>query len=821
MNITNPEQLADRFRDLQNTAFNGIQRVFVSLENAPAPGYALLDLEFQNTAHLEAIANDINLDGIPATQFFQITGGSRINAQVQNNQLQVDQVLYDGVSTQLQLRINGVGDYSTYQLTLSRANTLDPLFSDIEFKFRPGCFNSDCAPLQRNKPPLDEPVIDYLTKDFQSFKHLLINAMQQRVPGWQATSEADLDQVMIDLLAADADELSDFQDRTLNEAWFVRARKRVSLARHARLMDYHIHQGNQASTFLAVIVQTDTVLPVGFSAWTGTQWEYPDAQRFVSTQSQSCYSVLNQLNLYTWGGVVSALDAGSYTADVIAETGNVTALRDRLRDNDITHLLIEEKLNPASGTENGRNKMARQRVRLITGDDVAQIRTDPITGDSYVRIQWQKEDKLTRRYCFITQCDNQPAIEGVSAFHGNLIPVSHGRPYITRFREPGSVLAATDSTPFIHFNEAHYETTPRGTLCRLPDPLLAYQDTPPGGVLAPRSTLTVNVSGFASPWQERIDFIDSESDDLHYMVETDEYDVSRIRFGNNINGRALPDNAVVSCQYQISRGSMGNIGADTLTGYDSSASGFPNVARIWNPLDVVNGRAPETRAEILRRVPQAYRAHQLRAITLQDYAQRAEEIESVAHASAHYVWTGSWRAVRIAIDPTGTTVLSPELQQQITRHLDAVRLIGEDLEVRVAQFVPLDIELALCAHPDFWLEDLDFELIQAFSDGYTGDGRRGFFHPDNWTFGQTLYASELIGRALSIQGIERVTRISIRRWFAGSGEGASVILINPEDIKRQQTNKFSVKEAEIIQLENNPDHLERGRIQFNLSGGRR
>ncbi|VAW71876.1 hypothetical protein MNBD_GAMMA10-3139, partial [hydrothermal vent metagenome] len=157
---------------------------------------------------------------------------------------------------------------------------------------------------------------------------------------------------------------------------------------------------------------------------------------------------------------------------------------------------------------------------------------------------------------------------------------------------------------------------------------------------------------------------------------------------------------------------------------------------------------------------------------------------------------------------------------------DAVRLIGEDLEIRVAQFVPLDIELALCAHPDFWLQDLDFELMQAFSDSYSADGRRGFFHPDNWTFGQTLYASELIGRALSIKGIERVTRISIRRWFVGSGESASVVLINPDDINpddinREQTNKFPVKDSEIIQLENNPDHLERGRIQFNLSGGRR
>ena len=34
----------------------------------------------------------------------------------------------------------------------------------------------------------------------------------------------------------------------MNEAYLATARGRKSLARHARLMDYHVHQGNRAST---------------------------------------------------------------------------------------------------------------------------------------------------------------------------------------------------------------------------------------------------------------------------------------------------------------------------------------------------------------------------------------------------------------------------------------------------------------------------------------------------------------------------------------------------------------------------------------------
>src|SRR5205814_8323135 len=123
---------------------------------------------------------------------------------------------------------------------------------------------------------------DYLAKDFDSFKHELIAAMGQRVPNWRATSEADFDIALLELFSASADELSDYQDRVMNEAYLVSARKRVSLARHGRLMDYHIHQGNQASTWVALRLGPgkDGLLPAGFTTWTGAATQPPAAQVF-------------------------------------------------------------------------------------------------------------------------------------------------------------------------------------------------------------------------------------------------------------------------------------------------------------------------------------------------------------------------------------------------------------------------------------------------------------------------------------------------------------------------------------------------------------
>lgn len=820
--ILDAEVLAERADNLAARNLNGIRLVFVELVPAP-PTAAQLDVEFYNTLELANILTAIGGGATPHS-LFPISGGVRLRAGAAAGQVRVEQVLAGPAPNQLRLTVAPIGDYSTYTLAVNFAN-MDPVFADIEFKFRPACFNLNCAETVRVPAPLPLPAIDYLAKDFDSFKHTLISAMQARVPDWLPTSEADLDQVLIDLIAADADELSDFQDRTLNEAYLSSARKRVSLARHARLLDYHIHQGNQASTWLALEVAAALTLPAGTGTWTGIDWQDSGSRIFITTADVDCDPLLNALELHTWGGSITALEAGSSSADLAlpaplnpANAADAITLRDLLNSHAPRHLLIQETLNPETGTVNGRDPRARQLLQLL---GTAETVFDPmagVAGEWCVRVHWRDADRLQRRYCFITHCELALPIAAVSLFHGNLARITHGRPYRTILRAPDSVLADPDPAAFEYADEAHYERTPWGVLGTLPHAPLAYRDTPPGGIAATRSTLTVEVDGFADPWEEQSDLIESQDDHEHFLVETDEYRVSRIRFGNGVNGRALPDAAMITCRYQVGDGIDGNVGADAIIGFDSAAN--PTVTRVWNPFDVTGGRAPEPVAEIIRRVPEAYRARQLRAVTLEDYVRRAEELPGVNRANARYAWTGSWRTVRIAIDPQGTTELSEELRLQIAAHLDAVRLIGEDLEVRPAQFVPLDIFMRLCAHPDYWPEDLRVLLEQEFSDGYTADGRPGLFHPDAWSFGQPLHVSQLIGRALSVQGVGRVLLVSIRRLHGRSGPSLATITVAPEDVELPVPDTLEVESFEIIQVANDPGVLEHGRLNFDILGGR-
>jgi len=349
--------------------------------------------------------------------------------------------------------------------------------------------------------------------------------------------------------------------------------------------------------------------------------------------------------------------------------------------------------------------------------------------------------------------------------------------------------------------------------CALTFAPLAYLPTPPNGEVAPLSTAQVEVviEGVGNFWDEVSSLVhsdDSAEEGDHFVVETDEQQRSTLRFGNGINGRLLPEDTRIRCSYQQGIGAAGNVGADAIVYFEPLTGSLGDaIVRVWNPFDVTDGRDPEPIEKVLRKAPEAYRARQLRAITLADYIARAEEVPGVSRAVARYAWTGSWRTVRVVIDPENSIELDPVLRQAVADHLEAVRLIGEDIELRPPRFVPLDIEINVCIQPDFWPQDLRFVLEQEFSDGWTPDGRRGFFHPDEWTFGQALHRSQIAGRVHAVTGVEHLVSIAMKRR-----NNPAPAALNVE----QLTMAFD----EIVLVQNDPDHLEHGSIRFILQGGR-
>jgi hypothetical protein len=841
--ILEPTYAEDRADALEAAGVNGMRLVLVDLIRNDGRLHARLDLLFWNGLHLPAIVAASNDPLAPPV--FRIRGGTRVVAGSGRGQVHVANVQVTPDAKRLRLEVEPIGDYSTYTLELLfDPLQIDPFFASLPFKFRPGCFTNGCTPAPGRKAIAPNPVIDYLAKDYDSFRHVLMVAMGERVPGWTSTSEADHDQVLIDLMAAAADEMSDYQDRVANEAYLATARKRLSIVRHARLMDYHAHEGNQSSTWIALDVQ-EGIAPFTLGdeplvLSTAEDATAPDTISFASREhrlpSQEralLHSRLNRLRLHTWRNAKPVLGAGTTSADVAPPGGFATqadaqALAQRVIDGRWRHLLIAEMLNPLTGARPGRNPGKRQLLRLLSGPGAAQVLPDPVLGTWVVRLLWRAEDALRHDYTFTIFPGGMP-VEDISLFYGNLVPVYEGRPMTVHFHEAGSLLPA-DAPGELHREYVRWDrlgdqrdwafaTLPdEGPLAWLPP----AEALAPSGEIAARSTLGVEVElpgGELERWDEvetLVHSTESAERGSHFAVETDEQRRSVLRFGNGTNGRLLASGSVIHARYQIGGGQGGNIGTDRLTFIQPLGGSLAGtIVAAFNPFDVTDGRDPESPEKIRRNAPEAFRARQLRAVTLEDYVRRAEEVPGVARAVARYAWNGSWRIVHLAIDPAGFVVTGDEtsdqlwanVQPQVADHLEVVRLIGEDVEIHPPRYAPVDLRIVVCAVAEAWREDVRAALEDELSDGFTADGRAGLFHPDNWTFGQALHRSVIEGRVHSVAGVEHVIRIEMRRFdHAGSGAPGADVLELAFD--------------EVLLLANDPDHVQRGRLRIDVRGGR-
>ena len=117
----------------------------------------------------------------------------------------------------------------------------DPLLAAVDFSFKVDCPSDfDCAPTHALPARADraEPDIDYLAKDYASFRQLMLDRLASLMPDWQRAHVRRPRLTLVELLAYVGDQLSYYQDAVATEAYLGTARRRISVRRHARLVDY-------------------------------------------------------------------------------------------------------------------------------------------------------------------------------------------------------------------------------------------------------------------------------------------------------------------------------------------------------------------------------------------------------------------------------------------------------------------------------------------------------------------------------------------------------------------------------------------------------
>jgi predicted phage baseplate assembly protein len=231
------------------------------------------------------------------------------------------------------------------------------------------------------------------------------------------------------------------------------------------------------------------------------------------------------------------------------------------------------------------------------------------------------------------------------------------------------------------------------------------------------------------------------------------------------------------------------------------------ITAIRHSLAATGGVDPEPLDEARQFAPQAFRVQQ-RAVTEADYAAIAQRHPQVQKAAARFRWTGSWYTVFVTIDRKGGRDVNgdPAFEEEIRTYLNQYRLAGYDIRIDGPVFVPLDIQLQICVAPGYFRSDVKQRLLAAFSNQVDSLGHAGFFFADNFTFGQTVFLSQIIEHAMSVQGVASVTVLKFQRFGRPvAGEIAAGYL--------------SIGLLEVAQLSNDPNFPEQGRIDFVLQGG--
>jgi hypothetical protein len=755
----------------------------------------------------------------------------------------------DDPARTLVVRTDGSGDHSLYTLSLLADPAkpdppagFDPKLSTIDFSFKVECPSDfDCASSPAC-PPARHPGarIDYLAKDYQGFRRLMLDRMSLLVPGWTERSAADMGVMLVELLAYAADNLSYRQDAIANEAYLGTARQRVSVRRHARLVDYLMHEGCNARAFVHVEVSGSPVhLDPGTQLLTyrpglapvvdPDSQDYRDALRngalvFETAVATDLRPEFNAISFYTWGDESCCLPRGSTSATL---RGNLRSLAPG------AILVFEEIVSPTTLKAEDADLSKRWAVRLTSvapaKDPSGGLFKDPPAGGAVqvTEIGWDPADALPFPLCLSAR-DGQRLVE-ISVARGNIVLADHGMslPEEAIGEMPKASVPLAPATP--------------GGSCTKPDPLLAparfrprlahsplthgfdldqllavpmSEDAPwwPASALleidarsaTPRLHVTGSLEGRTADWTAERDLLDSSAEDTHFTVEIEDDGTARLRFGDGVNGKRPAENTSFNARCRVGNGATGNVGADSIRHLVSTTHGA--VTDVRNPLPAAGGIDPEDIEVVRRDAPQAFRTQE-RAVTLADYAAVAERQVDVQRAAAAFRWTGSWYTVFICADRFGGAEVDAPFSAKLLRNVERFRMAGYDLDARNPQYVPLEIELHICVRNDYFRSDVLAAVEKKLSSRVLPDGSLGLFHPDNFTFGQPVYLSPIIAAAQAVDGVDAVQPILFRRMFGGSPASLADGVI-------------PIGALEVAELSQNPDFPERGTLRIDAGGGK-
>lgn len=770
----------------------------------------------------------------------------------------------------LLVEVSAAGDFSTYTLRLVQDPThsappagFDELLSAIEFSFKVNCPSDlDCQP-QHVCPeePVKAPEISYLAKDYASFRQLILDRMAVLVPQWRERNPADLGIALVELLAYVGDSLSYKQDAVATEAYLGTARRRASVRRHVRLIDYPMHDGRNARVWVQVQVSPSgnglTLTRKDSTGHTtkllsrveelGNVVVIPEAselfekalnnrpQVFEPLHDLTLHFAHNEMEFYTWGDRECCLPKGATRATL---DGGFSGLR----TGDV--LVFVEKRGPETGEVQDADPGHRHAVRLIdvrvTSDLIGgQFMTPPNNLPRPVtEIVWGQADALPFPLCVSSVVESQ-FFSDVGVALGNIVLADHGMtktgslipdtvpqtdpaiaevapetanrcqkedavPTLPRYRPR---LADRPITQAVSYNKTTPPPSASVTLQlsfedpkEFPMPAVTLVETDPAKPVAPASR---------PEWKPRRDLLESGPTDRGFVVEVEADGTAYVRFGDGDAGLSPKSGFRFLATYRVGNGTPGNVGAGAITHLASSDAIFvsdpsdPKITRVYNPLGATGGVDAETIEHVRQNAPSAFR-RQERAVTPADYEELVVRGDvrkrcglDVQRGAATLRWTGSWYTVFLTADRLNGQKVDDEFEQMLRGCLERYRMAGQDLEIDAPRYVSLELDVTVCVKRSYFFSHVQQALLDVLSNRTLPDGRRGLFHPDNFSFNQPVYLSAIYAAAETVPGVDSIVIAKFQRQGIDSDAAIKSV-------------RLDLGRLEIARLDNDPNFPEHG-----------
>jgi hypothetical protein len=775
----------------------------------------------------------------------RIEGGERTDSR------NLGATVLSTTSDSVVLKASQRGDFSTYRLriVISSANldppaVIDPLLAAVDFSFKVECPTEFDCQSSCNCPPTDRPSLDldYLARDYASFRRLLLDRITALSPEWRERHAPDLGIALVELIAYAADYLSYRQDAVATEAYLGTARKRVSVRRHARLVNYPMHEGCNARVWVQVVLDpgvptSGITLPTGgvtkflTRVAAGATLDDASAAEVMATQRPEVFELLvdpgstlassgvplypqhNSIPFYTWGASDCCLPKGATRATLAGRF-------DKLQVGDV--LIFKEMLGPRTGDPGDADPSHRHAVRLtrvaivedpLGGQFLAPAKSSPV---EVTEIEWASPDALPFPLCVSAEIEDETKTKvptAISAALGNIVLADHGRSIgeplvgavpVSTIKRPNNTSCGCESRDPV-IVPARY--TPRLAQSGLTHAAPYDASKPAWTAMHQDIALAVPAIQLAStpsqPWSVRRDLLGSSATAADFVVELESDGVAQLRFGDGRHGMRPPKDTTFQASYRVGNGTRGNVGRDAISHIVTGAAG---IAEVSNPLPATGGIDPEALENVRRFAPVAFRTQE-RAVTEDDYARMAERHPQVQRAAATLRWTGSWRTVFVTVDPFASKDRDTPIDPPLPAQLEPYRMAGHDLEIDTPRYVPLEISMQVCAKREYFRSDVKQALLQVFSTRLLPDGRKGVFHPDNFTFLQPLFLSRLYAAAYDVEGVESVKVVTFQRQ-------------GTPDVRPLQEGRLDFGRLEIARLENDSNFPDRGVFRLQVDGGK-